>query len=97
MLRFEDNIRNPQGFIGIDFIDSDYRFGFALKFADERSDGTSGFTMYLTYLNQKRRPEGLPVEVSWNRKVSRFQEYAPNELDPPDFKAEIAHPPVRKR
>jgi hypothetical protein len=97
LLRFKENIRNPRGFIGIDFIDSDYSFGFAMKSADERSDGTPGFTIFLTYLNHKLRPEGLPVEVSWNRKVSRFQEYAPNELDPPDFKQEIAHPPFRKQ
>jgi hypothetical protein len=96
LLRFESTIRNPQGYVGLDVIDPRYRFGFAVRLADERSDGTPGFTIYLIYLNQKLKPEGLPVEVSWNRKVSRFQEYAPNELDPPDYKPEIANPPVFK-
>jgi hypothetical protein len=49
LLRFEDNTRNPQGFIGIDFIDSDFSFEFTVKLADERSDSTPGFTIYLTY------------------------------------------------
>jgi hypothetical protein len=96
LLLFEDNVRNPKGFVGIDFIDPDFSFGFAVKVANERSDGTPGFTIYLAYLNRKLEPEGLPIQVSWNQKVNRFQEYAPNELDPPDFKPEIAHPPIRK-
>lgn len=97
LLRFKDNIRNQRGYVGIDFIDPEPSFGFDVELADKRSDGTPGFTIYLTYLNPKLRSEGVPVQVSWNPKVSRFQEYAPNELDPPDFKPEIANPPVRKR
>jgi hypothetical protein len=53
--------------------------------------------MYLTYLSPKLKAEGVAVQVSWNRKVGRFQEYAPNEFGTPDFKPEMANPPVRKR
>lgn len=97
LLRFDNTIRNPQGYVGLDFIDPGPNFGFDVELADERSDGTRGFTIYLTYLNPKLKAEGMAIQVSWNRKVGRFQEYAPNELDPPDFKPEIANPPVRKR
>lgn len=96
LLRFDDEIRNEQGYIGIDFIDPDYHYGLALETDDQRSDGTKAFTMYFTFLDAKLKPEGLAVEVSWNPKTRRFQEYAPNELDPPDFKPEIRNPPVRK-
>jgi len=39
--------------------------------------------------------EGIAGEVSWNPKTGRFQEYAPNELDPPDFKPKVRNPPAR--
>lgn len=94
LLQFENNIRSSYDYIGIDFIDPEARYGFEIETANKRSDGTDGFTLSFTYLDPNLRPAGVPVEVSWNRKVGRFQEYAPNELDPPDFKPEIAHPPV---
>lgn len=97
LLRFDDTIRNPQGFVGIDFLDDEPTFGFLLETADERSDGTRGFTLYLTWLNPHLQPEGIAVQLAWNRKVRRFQEYAPNELDPPDFKPELRNPRIRMR
>jgi hypothetical protein len=98
LLRFEHNVTNDHGYIGIDFIDCDANYGFALETEDQRSDGTRGFTIYFSYLNAKLQPEpeSLPIQVSWNPKVRRFQEYAPNELDPPDFKHELRNPPIRK-
>ena len=96
LLRFDEQIKNKQGYIGIDFIDPDWHYGFALKSDDQRSDGTKGFTIYFTSLNAKLEPEGTETQVSWNPKAQRFQEYAPNELDPSDFKPEVCNPPVRK-
>ena len=97
LLRFNNQVRNDQGYIGVDYIDPQYHYGFALRTNVRRSDGSNGFTMYFRFLDAKLRPDGLPIEVSWNPKVKRFQEYAPNELDPPDFKPEVGHPPIRRR
>lgn len=97
LLRFNDQIRNEHGYIGADYIDPEYHYGFTLRTDARRSDGTQGFTMYFRFLNAKLRPEGMPMQVSWNSKVNRFQEYAPNELDPPDFKPELRHPPNRRQ
>jgi hypothetical protein len=96
VLSIEGQVRNPQGYVGLDFIDASYTHGFALSTDDERSDGTKGFTLYLTYLDPQLKPEGVAIQVSWNPKVHRFQEYAPNELNPPDFKPEVKNPPVRR-
>ena len=97
VLSIDSTVRNERGYIGIDFIDGSYTRGFAIRLSDERTDGSKVFTLLLTYLDPRMQPEGLPIEVSWNAKVHRFQEYAPNELDPPGFKPEVAHPPVRNR
>ena len=98
LLRFENNVTDDHGYIGIDFIDCEANHGFAFTTEDQRSDGTKGFTMYFSYLDARLQPEpeSLPIQVSWNPKVHRFQEYAPNELDPPEFKQEVRHPPIRK-
>ena len=37
-------------------------------------------------------PEGAPIEIAWNSKVGRYQEYAANE-DPVGFKPELKNPP----
>jgi hypothetical protein len=95
LLWFENEIQNEKGYIGIDFIDDEARSGFAVTFSDHRSDGTEGFTLYFTLLNAKLQLQGVPIQISWNPKVNRFQEYAPNELEPPGFKSEVRNPPIR--
>jgi len=97
VLSIDSTVRNERGYIGIDFIDGSYTRGFQIRLSDERTDGSKAFTLLLSFLDPHMRPEGLPIEVSWNAKVHRFQEYAPNELDPPGFKPEVAHPPIRNR
>jgi len=97
LLSIDTQLRNDDGYIGIDFIDPAYKNGLALSIEDARSDGTKGFTLLLNWLDDSLQTEGTAVEIAWNPKVHRFQEYAPNELDPPDFKPEVPNPPVRKR
>lgn len=95
LLRFDDAIRNDHGYIGISFVDPAFHYGFALQIEARRSDQTKAFTMYLTWLNADLQPEGAPVEVSWNPKVGRFQEYL-SDADAPGFVTEVVNPRVRK-
>lgn len=84
-------IRNPFGYVGMDFIDDSYQFfGYCVDIENHRSDNTRAFTLFLTYLkNREGDTEGAPVEISWNPKLARYQEFAEG------FKYEIANPPHR--
>ncbi len=73
-----------------------YHFGFEISTAGRRSDNVKRFTMFLTYLSAKGLPQGVPIEISWNPAAGRFQEFAPDELDPPGYKKELANSPTRK-
>lgn len=95
-LTMGQQIRNPVGYIGIDFIDDSETSGrYRVSFSDSRSDGSRGFTLYYYYMNPQDGVEGAGVEVSWNPRVQRFQAYSANE-DPSGFKPEIKNPPHRK-
>lgn len=83
--------RNPVGYVGIDFIDDSPSYGFQLE-ADPLSDSIPTFTLSLTFLNDKLQPEGVPVDITWNPKAQRFQEYVTNQ-DPEGFRPEIQNPP----
>lgn len=95
-LEVDNQIRNAQGYIGIDFIDDSFvPLGWSLEIADARSDGSQGLTLRFSYLNRNGAKEGIPIEVSWNPSIGRFQEYSQNE-DPGGFKPEIKNPPHKK-
>lgn len=95
VLDISRNIRNGAGYIGIDYLDTGTNYGYSLSLSDKRSDNVRQFTLFLTHLNDKRQIEGIPIEISWNAALGRYQEFAPNELDPPGYKLEIANPPVK--
>ena len=93
ILDVSENKTNEAGYVGIDYIDDSYEFhGYQLLLADHSSDGEVGFTVELIYLNAGGVPEGAPIEIAWNSKVGRYQEYAANE-DPVGFKPESKNPP----
>lgn len=96
VLDISNHVTNSQGFVGIEFIDDSPFYGYALSVADARNNGTKAFTIYLVYLNKVRESEGAPMEISWNVKVGRYQEYAYGD-DPPRFKPELKNPPRRKQ
>ena len=71
-------VKNPEGYIGLDYIDDTYTFlGHCLHIADKRSDGSPAFTIFLTYLRNRRgETEGSSTEISWNSQAGRYQEFA---------------------
>jgi len=82
-LKVENEITNPSGYVGIDFIDdstpvSHYRVDLSPAFWGSR--GADEFTIVLTYMTQSGNvdEEELPIAIGWNRAVGRFQEIAPN-------------------
>jgi hypothetical protein len=92
VLDVSKQITNAAGYIGIDYIDDSYVFhGYRLVLKNQRPDGKPGITMDLSYLNGGGGVEGIPVEVAWNDKVGRYQEFAANE-DPAGFKPELKSP-----
>ncbi len=88
-------IQNDAGYIGIDFIDDSSPFyGYRVVFANKRTDGKDAFTIQIGYVNRSGSPEGVPLEVSWNPKAGRYQEFSDSE-DPGGFKPEVKNPPHR--
>jgi hypothetical protein len=86
-------IKNQSGFIGIEYIDDSQDYpGYLVSFFDKRSDGVSGFSIQLSYLRRDGEVEGIPIEISWNPAVDRFQEFVINEA-PEGFRNEIKNPP----
>lgn len=86
-------ITNEAGYIGIEFIDDSYPFrGYRVAFYGERSDGKQAFVLCLGHIGD---PGSVPIEISWNPQVGRYQEFAFNE-EPSGFKSEIKNPPHLK-
>lgn len=94
----ENAIRNPAGYIGVDFIDDSDKFSrYRVSFYDKDSHQVPGFTLAVFYLSPDGHNEGIPVEISWNPSVERFQEYTENHA-PPGFQPENKNPPhIRTR
>jgi hypothetical protein len=85
-------IKNQAGYIGIDYIDDSQDYpGYLVSFYDKRSDGVSGFSIQFSYLRRDGEVEGIPIEISWNPAVDRFQEFVINEA-PEGFRNEIKNP-----
>lgn len=96
VLRASKSITNDAGYIGIDYIDDEFRFyGYEAQFAGRRSDGKPGFALMLSYLTRTLNRDGIPIEIAWNPTTGRFQELSINE-EPEGFKAELKNPPHRR-
>jgi hypothetical protein len=88
-----DHIRNPAGYIGIDFIDDSAGFfGLEASIWDQRPDDTPGLTIYLYDIDPNGDSVGSGVAISWNPAVGRFQEFAAHQ-EPEGFRMEIKDPP----
>jgi hypothetical protein len=91
-LKVDKDIRNSAGCIASACIEDSHSSQglphFRVSFADHRSDDTAGFVIYLAWTDALGNVEGVPVQISWNSSVGRFQEYDPN-VDPPGFQPEI--------
>ena len=86
-------IQNPTGYIGIDYIDDSQQYpGFRALFSDRRSDGKAAFDLDLSYLNPDGTTEGIATEISWNPATKRFQEFSVNK-EPEGFQKELRNPP----
>lgn len=88
-------IKNPEGYIATDYIDDSPDLPrYCLKATAQRSDGTSGFTIFLNYFGARGEIEGSSTEISWNGKAGRYQEFT----DVEGFRPEVKNPPhIRTR
>jgi hypothetical protein len=86
-------IRNTEGYVGIDYIDDAnvYR-GYCVEISDR--SGSELFSVGLAFIGSDDRvdEEGLPINVAWNSKVGRYQEIVSNDA-PPKFAPELKNPP----
>jgi hypothetical protein len=81
------NVTNAEGYVGIDYVDDSTINGYRVSFSDE---GKSSFTVDIGYLASNGESEGLPMEISWNPAIGRYQEVERGE---DVFKPEIKNPP----
>lgn len=96
VLNVSKQLTNPLGYIGIEFIDDSQEYpGWLVSFSDRIPDGVPGFSMSFGYLRLDGDVEGIPIEISWNSAVARFQEFVINEA-PEGFRSEIRNPPHQK-
>jgi hypothetical protein len=86
---------NGAGYVGADFVpDDSYPYwGQGVEFDEKRSDGTPGFSMYLRYMATEDDVEEAPVEISWDRSVGRYREWAYGGV-PEGFKPELKASPT---
>lgn len=84
--------KNPIGYIGIEFIDDGADFyGYSVEFASGIRDPKHKGDLYLTWLNPDHEPEGMEIEIGWNEKIGRYQEYQ-EESSAEMFKTELPSP-----
>ena len=84
-------IRNPNGYVGIDYIDDSEQYpGFRIAISER---GKQPFMLALSYMRRDGGSEGIPIYISWNSATGRFQELISNEGDPDRFKDELRNPP----
>ena len=96
MLNASKQVVNPFGYIGLDFIDDSQDYpGWLVSFSNHRPDNVPGFNMSFMYLRSDGDVEGIPIEISWNSAMARFQEFVVNEA-PEGFRNEIKNPPHQK-
>lgn len=90
ILTIGEDIKNDEGYVGIDFLDDSFRYyGYELTLDEERGDGVPSFTIYLEYLDEYFKPYGLALEINWNPKVGRYQEY---DYGQRSFRSELKNP-----
>jgi hypothetical protein len=87
--------KNSTGYVGVDFLsDSMARRSFHLKFLD-RALGRTRFTLMLSFEGKSGRAPSLPVVISWNPKVARYEaldergsKFLPEVANPPELSSE---------
>ena len=85
------DITNPEGFVGIDYIDDAFKFeGYRVDLARQGFNGASRFTIAVTYLVNGKE-DGVPIEIGWNPETGRYQEFGYSTADA--FKQELKNPP----
>jgi hypothetical protein len=94
VLGIDSQIKNPYGYIGIDYVDDVSPPKYWIKFSV--SDKDREFRLLVNYAAQDGPVdvEALPTEIGWNRNLTRYQEISP---DGNGFVSEITNPPHRKR
>jgi hypothetical protein len=91
-LEADQQIKNPEGYIGLSYIDDSYKVrGYCLTVTDRRTGSREPFSIALGYITKNGRFEGVPVYIGWNSKVGRYQEFAGND-DAAGFNSEVKHP-----
>jgi len=83
-------IKNPEGFVGIEYIDDSFDYpGFCLDITTRKP--SEPFSFALTFLKNGGIGEGLQLYIGWNSAVRRYQSMTYE--NPPTFEPEIKNPP----
>jgi hypothetical protein len=90
-------IKNTEGFIGIDYID-DYSplWAYSVQFYESLPGGKKCFVISLAYITDERDTNEVPVDISWDPSVGRYREFSLN-FQPTGFKPELRNPPHHTR
>jgi len=81
-------LRNKVGYVGVYNIDPSEKDRYRISFSGGGPKSKDDFSLDVYYIDPDGQTEGWPLEIEWNPKVKRFQEYIPNE----GFKPEIKNP-----
>jgi len=92
-LNVSREIQNGAGFLGIDYLDdaSPY-WGYSVLIENHRADGKPALVLSLAYMANENDMSEVPVDITWNPAVHRYQEFSLN-YEPFGFKPEIKNPP----
>lgn len=88
-------IQNEAGYVGLEFIDDDFKFmGYQLRLRDERPDESTVFAVNLIYIESADGgSDQVGIEIAWNPAVGRYQEVPLEGDGSENFKPEIKNPP----
>jgi hypothetical protein len=92
----EHEIRNPVGYVGLEYIDDSYQVrGYCLVIGDRKAGSREPFSLSLGYITLSGDFDGVPTDIGWNPKAGRYQELAGNDATG-GFSPEVKDPPHRK-
>ena len=89
-----DSMRNSVGYIenGLRRLPGPPSIGYRVSFSKHSEDAPgAGFTVWLCFLHSSGENEGLPLEITWNPAVKRFQRFSYEDMQHA-FQPEVKNP-----
>jgi hypothetical protein len=94
VLKIDEQVKNPFGYIGIDYIDPHASSIYWISFSKTVTN-PSDFRIYVVYSTPNGRPDAgaVPLEIGWNEALRCYEEVAANGSG---FVREKSQVPIRK-